>query len=135
MIGSDSKTTEMRTYATSPYSKNKCLTMLRDAYGPRARIFQRPGLMRLMVDQKAYVQVEGPHEGLPWALVVAAYNRLGFEVVIEQGRPMLKVKERVQNENVSSMPTTEAGDGLRAPEGEAPKEQVQEVQKQKPVLF
>lgn len=119
---------EMQTYEVSPYSKSKCLTMLRDAYGPTARIFQRHGLMRLMVGEKEIIQVEGPHTGLPWALVQAGYSRLGFEVFIERGRPFVRAKEREKNDGpdkaVHEVRADETVDELRPVEGQVPAQHV-----------
>ena len=132
MTDSNSRTTvEMQTYAVSPYSKSKCLVMLRDAYGPTARIFQRPGTMRLVVDNREIVQVDGPHAGLPWALVQAGYSRLGFEVFIEKGRPFVRAKERATNdgpnEEVQGVRSTETRNELRPVEGEVPAEHMSQV--------
>lgn len=117
----DSKTTELMTEEISPFSKSKCLRMLREAYGPTARIMQQPGKMTLLSDNKELFNVSGPHTGLPWALVQVGYDRLGLRCFIENGRVFVEYKERVKNEGpneaVQDVSTGEAGNELRQSEG------------------
>jgi hypothetical protein len=110
MTETNKVTSEIQTYAQSPYAKGKCLAILRDAYGPRARIWQNHvDTMKLCVDDKEIVEVKGPLAGLPWALVTVGYDRLGFTVGIdERGLPYVTAKGK-QNGSNADLPALSEG--------------------------